>query len=114
MSKKSTQSSLGTAILSVVVFLPALILFLLSLSIGFRDGGVSHASKVDIFTSYFPDWMNNYTLINIVSIVLCIIAMSLAAKSFKKPLVWERVMVMLVSMGAIVVILYNIVQIVQG
>ena len=110
---KTRQNSLKTAILSIIIFLPALIISTLSASIGFRDGGISHANKEDIFSSYFPDWMNNFTLLHILSIVLCIVAIGFAAKSFKKPLVWERVLMMLITMAAIIIILYDIVQLIQ-
>ncbi|MEO6819139.1 MAG: hypothetical protein ABI266_04060 [Ginsengibacter sp.] len=110
---KIHQNSLTTAIISIVVFIPALIISTLSASIGFRDGGVSHANKEDIFSSYFPAWMSNFAVLHIISIVLCIIAIVFAAKSFKKPLVWERVLMMLITMGAIIIILYDIVQLIQ-
>lgn len=110
---KTRQNSLKSAMLSILVFVPALIISSLSAYIGFKDGGISHANKEDIFSGYFPDWMNNFAILHVLSIVLCIIAMILAAKSFKKPLVWERVLMMLVTMGAIIIILYDIVQLIQ-
>ena len=110
---KTHQNSLTTAIISIVVFLPALIIFALSASIGFQNGGISHANKMDIFSSYFPAWMNNFSLLHIISIILCIIAITFAARSFKKPLVWERVLMMLVTMASIIIILYDIVQLIQ-
>lgn len=110
---KTHQNSLTTAIISIVVFIPALIISSLSASIGFSDGGISHANKMDIFSSYFPSWMSNFAVLHIISIVLCIIAIAFAAKSFKKPLVWERVLMMLITMTCIVIMLYDIVQLIQ-
>ena len=110
---KTHQNSLTTAILSIVFFLPASIISILSASIGFKNGGISHANKEDIFSSYFPVWMNNFMVLHVVSIILCVIAISFAAKSFKKPLLWERVLMMVITMASIIIILYDIVQLIQ-
>lgn len=113
MSKKTPSNSLISAFLSIVFLLPPLILSYLLMRAANRNTTSSHQTKVDIFTDYFPSWLGNFNVLMAISIILCIVSISLASKSFRKNLLWERILMMIVTMVAIVIILYNIAQWVQ-
>jgi hypothetical protein len=108
-SKVSTKSSAG---LAVLFFLPAFILFLMWMTLGWRYGFMSEVEKKDNFLSSFPQWMQNFSAIHILSIIFCIVAISFAAGSFKKKVLSIRILMMVVVMFSIFIILFDIAQLI--
>lgn len=100
-----------TATLAIIFFLPALILFIIWSSIGLRFGEMNERDQIDTFLSYFPSWLQNFTTLHVISIVLCLVAIILAARSFKKHLLSVRVLMLLVVIGSIFLIIFDIFQI---
>ncbi|MEO6682187.1 MAG: hypothetical protein ABIN48_05120, partial [Ginsengibacter sp.] len=79
MSTKSKVSKKSSAGLAVVFFLPALILFIMWVSLGLRDAYMSEGEKKDAFLSSFPEWMQNFSAIHVLSIIFCVVAINFAA-----------------------------------
>ncbi|MEO6134363.1 MAG: hypothetical protein ABIP35_04360 [Ginsengibacter sp.] len=112
MSTKSHVSSRSTAVISMIVFLPALIIFALWSTIGMRFSGLSRSEQVDYFLDYFPGWLQNMTVLHVLSIVLCVIAITLASRSFRKKLLWVRVTMLMIVFISIFLILFDIYQLI--
>jgi len=113
MTTASHVSSKWTAAFAIVFLLPALLLFILWSSIGLRLSGMSEVDKRDTYISYFPGWLPNINAIHLISIACCLIAIAFAARSFKKHLLWIRVMMLMTCLAAIFIILFDIFQIIQ-
>ena len=79
-------------------------------SIGLRYSGISEGEKMDIYMSYFPNWLHNINTIHAISIVCSIVAITLAARSFKKHLLSVRVLMLLTVLAAIFILLFDIYQ----
>jgi hypothetical protein len=112
MSTKSHLPGKVTAVLSVVFLLPPLILFIMWSSIGLRNSDMSNSDKIDAFLSYFSGLFKSIHVINLISIVLCLVAIVLASRSFKKHLLSIRVLMLLTVFLAIFLILFNITQLI--
>ena len=112
MSTKSKVSKKSSAGLAVLFFLPAFILFLMWVTLGWRDGFMSEVEKKDTFLNMFPEWMQNFSAIHILSIVFCIVAINFASGSFKKNQLWIRISMMVIVMFSILIILFDIVQLI--
>lgn len=112
MSTKSKVSKKSSAGLAVLFFLPAFILFMMWVTIGWRDSYVSDGEKKNTFLNSFPDWMQNFSAIHVLSIIFCIVAINFAAGSFKKNLLWIRILMMVVVMFSIFIILFDIAQLI--
>ncbi|MEO7315885.1 MAG: hypothetical protein ABIW47_11905 [Ginsengibacter sp.] len=112
MSTKSKVSKKSSAGLAVLFFLPAFMLFLMWITLGWRFGFMSEGEKKDSFLSSFPEWMQNFSAIHILSIVFCIVAISFAAGSFKKKILWIRILMMVIVMFSIFIILFDIAQLI--
>lgn len=110
MSTNSHVSRRLTAVLAIVFFLPSLILFIMWSSIGLRYSGIGDAEKMDTYMSYFPGWLQSSTAIHIISLVCCVVAITLAARSFKKHLLWVRVLMLMVVVVSLFIILFDIFQ----
>jgi hypothetical protein len=111
MSTKSHLPGKITAGLSVVFLIPPLILFIMWSSVGLRYPDMSDSSKMDTYLGYFPKFLQDIPLINIFSIVCCIIAIILASRSFKKHLLSIRLLMLITVLLAIFLILFDIIQI---
>ncbi|MFS8082450.1 MAG: hypothetical protein ACMG51_03275 [Ginsengibacter sp.] len=111
MSTSSHVSRRITASLAILFLLPSLILFIIWSTIGLSATNISAQDKIDRFTSHFPSW-TSFTGIQIFSIVCCVVSISLAARSFKKHLLWVRVMMLMVVIVALFIILFNVYQLV--
>ena len=114
MSTKSHIPRKATAVLAILFLLPALILFIMWSSIGLRYSGISAVDQMNIYSSYFPKWLSNINTIHTISLVCCIIAIVLAARSFKKHLLSIRVLMLLIVIVAIFIILFDISHPVRG
>lgn len=112
MSTKSKVSKKSAAGLAVIFLLPALILFLMWATLGIRYGFLSDVEKHDSFLSSFPEWMQNFAAIHILSMIFCIIAINFASGSFRTRILWERILMMIVVMLAIFIILFDIAQLI--
>lgn len=112
MSTKSKVSKKSSALLAVLFILPAFILFLMWATLGWRFGYLSDAEKQDSFLSSFPEWMQHFAAIHILSMIFCIVAINFASGSFKTKQVWERVIMMIIVMFAIFIILFDIAQLI--
>lgn len=111
----STKSHIGrktTAALAILFLLPPLIFFIMWSSIGLRYSGLSATEQMDVYLNDFPSWLRNIDTIHAISIVGCVIAIILAARSFKKHLLSVRVLMLLVVIVAIFIILFDIYQMV--
>ena len=104
MSTKSKVSKKSSAGLAVIFFVPALLLFLIWSSIGWRYGYMPEGEKQDTFLNTFPDWMQHFAAIHIVSIILCILAISFASGSFKRNILSVRILMMAIVMISIFII----------
>jgi hypothetical protein len=112
MSTSSHVSRRFTAVLAIIFFLPALILFIMWSTIGLRFSGIGESDKMDIYMGYFPGWLQNINLIHGISLVCCIVAITLAARSFKKHLLSVRVLMLMLVIASIFIILFDIYQMV--
>lgn len=112
MSTKSHVSRRWTAALAIILLLPALIMFIMWSSIGLKYGAISAGEQIDTYMSYFPQWLRNFNTIHIISIVCCVLAISLAARSFRKHLLWVRVVMLMVVLISIFILLFDIYQMV--
>ena len=112
MSTKSHVSNRFTALLAMVFFFPAIIIFALWSTIGLRFSGLSRPEQIDYFLDYFPGWLQSMTALHILSMVLCVIAISLAARSFRKKLLWVRVTMLMIVFVSIFLILFDIYQLI--
>ena len=112
MSAKTHLSRKITAAIAIFFLLPPLIFFVMWSSIGLRYSGLSNGDQMDVYVGYFPSWLRDINAIHIVSIVCCLIAIILAARSFKKHLLSVRVLMLIVVLAAIFILLFDISQII--
>lgn len=112
MSTKSHVSKKITAALAIIFLLPPLVLYIMWSSIGWRHGDIGASDQMDTYLGYFPGWLGNTNIIHAISIVCCIIAIMLAARSFKKRLLSIRMLMLFTVFIAIFIILFDIYQMV--
>lgn len=110
MTTNAHTSRRLTATLAIIFFLIALVIFIGWSSVGIKYGAVNERDHIDIFLSYFPGWIQNFTGITIFSLICCVIAMVLAGRSYKKRLLSIRVLMLLVVIGSIFLAIFNIAQ----
>ncbi|MDQ6757903.1 MAG: hypothetical protein M3004_13305 [Bacteroidota bacterium] len=95
-----------TAILAIVFLLPALYIFGIWFKIFNLNSDLNQAEKISAFTAHFPSGLNDIKMITYLSIACCIVAMVLAAKSFKQPIIFLRVsMFITVFVAALILVL---------
>ncbi|MDQ6762996.1 MAG: hypothetical protein M3015_10275 [Bacteroidota bacterium] len=104
--------SKATAILATIFLLPALVFFIIWLSVGLQGSGLNEEEKLSAYLGYFPGFMHNFKMIHIISVVCCLIAIVLAAKSFRKRLLSVRVLMLLTVLAAFLILLFDIYQMV--
>lgn len=112
MTKTNQVSRKTTAALAIVFLLPALVLFIMWSSIGLRVTGISEEAKLSTYLTYFPSWLQSMAIIHTISIVCCVIAITLATRSFSKHLLSVRVLMLLTVVAAIFILLFDIYQMV--
>ncbi len=78
-----------TAIFAIIFLLPAVYIFSVFTKAFNQD--VSQAQKISSFTNHFGGSLNNYKVLLYIAIACSVIAMVLAAKSFKQPIVALRI-----------------------
>ncbi len=112
MSTTSHVPSKVNAVIAIVFLLPALIFFIMWLSIGISDNTLNVNEQIYAYLQKFPGFMRNLTTINIISILCCILSIAFAARSFRKHLLSVRVLMMLTVIVALIIILFDIYQII--
>ena len=112
MSTNSHVKKKVTGALSIVFLLPALILFIMWTSIGIRFSDMSEVDKQDTFLGYFSGFFKDIHIIDIVSIIFCLIAIILASRSFQKRLLSLRFLMLMTVLISIFIILFDISQLV--
>ncbi len=99
-----------TAILAIVFLLPPLYIFILWINVYKQD--LSAAQLISEFTYHFPSFMQSYKMIIYFSMACCLIAMILAAKSFKQRLLSLRIAMWLTVMIASLIFFVDIFQLI--
>ena len=112
MSTNSHVKKKVTGALSIVFLLPALILFIMWTSIGIRFSDMNEVDKQDTFLGYFSGFFKDIHIIDIVSIIFCLIAIILASRSFQKRLLSLRFLMLMTVLISIFIILFDISQLV--
>ena len=97
-----------TAILAILFILPPLYIYGVWLNVAGDD--MTQPEKLDRFTSHFPSVIGDNKILALISIACCLIAMVLAAKSFKQPIIFLRVAMWLIVMIASLLLFLNIFQ----
>ncbi|MDQ2719494.1 MAG: hypothetical protein M3Z26_07015 [Bacteroidota bacterium] len=110
MSTTSHISRRWTAAFAIIFLIPALIFFIMWSSIGLHFSGISEGEKMDTYMRYFPVWLRNINSIHAISIICCVVSITLAARSFKKNLLSVRVLMLMTVLAAIFILLFDIYQ----
>ena len=110
MSTNTHVHKVYTAILSVIIVLPPIIFYFMYTSIGWRYSDISQVDKVDTFTGYFPGFLRNINVIHAISIVCCLVAIILAARSFRKRSLSLRITTLIVVLVAIMILFFDFSQ----
>lgn len=110
MSTKTHVHKIYTAILSVIILLPPIIFYFMFTSIGWRYSDISPVDKVDTFTGYFPGFLRNINVIHAISITCCLVAIILAARSFRKRSLALRITTLIVVLVAIMILFFDFSQ----
>jgi hypothetical protein len=110
MSTKSHVPGKVAAALSIVFLLPPLIFFMMWISIGLRYSDMNSIEKNDTFLGYFGGLFVNLYVINLISIICCLVAIVLASRSFKKHLLSIRVLMLITVLVAIFLMMFDIFQ----
>ena len=108
MTKTHQQHKKTTAILAIVFLLPALYIFGVWLKVFNFNSDLNQAEKIAAFTGYFPKGLNDIKIITYFSMACCIVAMVLAAKSFKHPLVFLRVAMFITVIAAALIFVVDL------
>jgi len=110
MSTKPHVPGKVRAALSIVFLLPPLIFFMMWISIGLRYSDMNSSEKTDTFLGYFGGLFENLYVINLISIICCLVAIVLASRSFKKHLLSIRVLMLITVLVAIFLMMFDIFQ----
>ncbi|MEO6893380.1 MAG: hypothetical protein ABI136_00015 [Ginsengibacter sp.] len=113
MSTNSHVRKKVTGALSILFLLPPLIFFIMWSSISIRFSDLSDVDKQETFLGYFSGFFKNLHVVNIVSIILCLVSIVLASRSFQKRLLSLRLVMLLTVLIAIFIILFDISQLVR-
>jgi hypothetical protein len=108
MTKTHKAPKKVTAVLAIVFLLPALYIFTVWINVFNND--ITPAQKIVEFTEHFPSFIGNYNFIIYFSMACCLAAMTLAAKSFKQPLLYLRIAMWLTVMLASLIFVVDIFQ----
>lgn len=110
MTKTHKAHKKTTAILAIIFLLPALYIFGLWLQVFNFSSDLNQAEKVAAFTGYFPKGLNDIKIITYFSMACCIVALILAAKSFKHPLVFLRIAMFITVIVAALIFIVDLSQ----
>lgn len=112
MSSKVKAAKNSGLLPAFIFFIPALVIFLMWVTIGWQDGLLNEVEKTDIFLNRFPGFIQNFEVIHIASILLSILAIYFASGNFRKKKIGIRVTMMLLVMFSIFIILFDVVQLI--
>lgn len=112
MSTDSHIKKKVTATLSVIFLLPALVVFLIWISITIRFTDMNEIDQQETFLGYFSGFFKDIHVVDIISITLCLIAIILASRSFQKRLLSLRFLMLITVLISIFIILFDISQLV--
>src|SRR6185437_3736038 len=112
MSTNSHVKKKVTAFISILFLLPPLILFIMWSSIGIRFPEMNQVEKEEAFLGYFSALFKNIHVVDVISIIFCLIAIVLASRSFQKKLLWLRILMLITVLISIFIILFDISQLV--
>jgi hypothetical protein len=110
MSTKTHVSKIFTAVLSVVILLPAIVFFFMYVSIGWQNKDINDVDKMDTFTGYFAGFLKNINVIHGISILCCIAAIAFASRSFRKRSLPLRLVTLFVVLAAIFILFFDFSQ----
>lgn len=110
MTKHKKVPKKFTAILAVIFFVPPLIFFIAYSSISLKYGQINKNDRIDNLLGLLPDWMQNYTVLVIIALIMSVIAIFLASKSYKKKLLSMRVTMLMIVLISIFLVLFYISQ----
>jgi hypothetical protein len=110
MSTNNHLKKKVTAVISILFLLPALVMFMIWTSIGIRVPDLSDVDRQETFLNYFSGLFNNIHVVNIVSIILCLISIIFASGSFRKRLLPLRIIMLITVLVAIFIILFDVSQ----
>lgn len=112
MVSHSTKTKKKTGTLAVILLIPPLILFLAYAFTGLGGGFMTSTEKQESLLSNLPSWAQHYTLLIVVSIILCLASMILASGSYKRKSVSSRIKMLIVILISIVLLLFDIGQLI--
>ena len=112
MSTSSHVKKKVTAFLSILFLLPPLILFIMWSSIGRRFPEMNQFERQETFLGYFSGLFKSIHVVDIISIIFCLVAIILASRSFQKKLLWLRILMLITVLISIFIILFDISQLV--
>ena len=95
MSTNHSCKEKGNCGFIIVFLLPALILFIMWTSIGIRFTDMNEIDKQETFLGYFSGFFKDIHVVDIISIIFCIIAIILASRSFQKRLLSLRFLMLM-------------------
>lgn len=112
MSTNSHVKKKVTAFLAMLFLLPSLIVFIMWSSIGMRFPEMNQFEKEETFLGYFSGLFKSIHVVDIISIIFCLVSIILASRSFQKKLLWLRVLMLITVLISIFIILFDISQLV--
>lgn len=110
MSTNSHVKKKVTAVISILFLLPALVMFMIWTSIGIRIPDISDVDRQETFLNYFSGLFKDIHVVNIVSIIFCLISVIFASRSFQKRLLSLRLIMLITVLVAIFIILFDVSQ----
>ena len=110
MTKTKHTPSILSAIIAIIFLIPGIVLYLLWAGLG---NDLNPAERLAAYLAKFPAFMQNLAVINVISIVCCILAIAFASRSFRKRLLSLRLVMMLTVIAAVLIILFDVYQLVQ-
>ncbi|MBN9349198.1 MAG: hypothetical protein J0H55_00805 [Chitinophagaceae bacterium] len=109
---RSITSRKFYASLAILFFLIPLLLFFVWTSISIKDDAMSDNDKIQAFLNYFPSWMQSFKAIHIFSILCCFVAIIFSRMGFKRKLLSQRLTLLFVMFGSILLIFFSIAKLV--
>ena len=110
MSTNSHVKKKVTAVISILFLLPPIVMFMMWTSVGLGSPDMSDVDKQETFLGYFSGLFENIHVVNIVSIILCLVSVIFASRSFQKKLLPLRIIMLITVLVAIFIILFDISQ----
>lgn len=110
MSKNAKLSRKARLRLSILFFLPPFVLTMSYWIIGLKNSYMGHNDIVDSILSIFPGGFQSYTVLIIISMIFCVIAIYWASLGRRKKLDTTRILMLVIVFMSIFLILFDIAQ----